>query len=68
MTVEERRAELRRLQFAIEAAQPTGGWGWTNCPACNYPGHGESDPRKKYMGIYRPGEPCDMCGHRETVS
>lgn len=38
---------------------------WPNCPACGYPGHGETDPGKKYMGIYRPGEPCDKCGHTE---
>lgn len=40
---------------------------WVNCPACKYPGIGETDPRKKYMGIYRPGKPCDKCGFQEPT-
>lgn len=42
--------------------------GWAeNCPNCGYPGHGEKDTRKKYMGIYRPGEACPKCGHQEKT-
>lgn len=38
---------------------------YPDCPKCGYPGHGEDDPHRKYMGIYRPGEPCGKCGFRE---
>ncbi len=37
-----------------------------NCPACGYPGHGEKDPRRKYMGIYTPGEACGKCRWTDT--
>lgn len=65
MTPEERERwfELAKLQLEL-VGRVAGGISY---PACNYPDHKETDRMKKYMGVYRPGKPCDKCGHKEPV-